>query len=275
MLAADTKVAARFTAPLPGLLGKLTAYLDGLGSGHGVAKLKAIVYYSSTGSYANQFIGVSDEVQIASGAPAEWVDFRFSQPGGLYLPQAYDYDFGLLVGGTSNVARAFTEPNTLGRRNNADVYADGPSNPFGSAAFQATDLAIYGIAVGKYAPPTIGVDEFYYARLPFADAQQKFMETAPIRKTALPARLTWHGTGVDVERGSFAVVQLNGRFNDWIGERIRITSWQQKGLPASSVRCFVHNYAELDSDLSVPRRVWAALAPLGMDSLDVTVERLA
>lgn len=268
VLATNTKVAARFTARVTGLFGKLAVYVDGLGGGNGTALLRGIVY-AADGS----LLGVSDEAQVRSGAPAGWVDLRFSTPGGCLLPATGDYDLGVLVGGTTNVARVFTKPWQAGGRRNANPYAAGPSDPFGAPTLLTTDLAVYGIAVGQYAPPDLA-GEFYYARLPFLEAQKKLSETGPAPNTAHAARLAWHGTSVDPERGSFAVVQLNGVFSDWIGERVKITSWQQKGLPVKSVRCYVHNYADLQTDLSVPRRVWAWLAPPGMDALQVTVEKL-
>jgi hypothetical protein len=273
-LAADTKRVARFAVPGFGRVAKLDVYLDGLGAGgvglgSPVSVARAVIYDN-----AGNLVAVSDEVAVLGGQAPGWVDFPFvnATPGGVILTAA-NYSFGLIVGGVTNLIRIYTTPTILGGMMNADTYLDGPTSVFGTSSALVVDMAVFGIGVASFAPAPLA-DEFYYARLPFYEAQLKFSESSPVHSSALQAKVSWHGTGLDVERGSFAVVQLGGIFDDWIGERIKITSRAAKGEQSRSAICFVHNYADIDEPVSVPRRVFAALAPPGLDSIIATVEKM-
>lgn len=125
-----------------------------------------------------------------------------------------------------------------------------------------------------------GEDEFYYGRLPFAEAQKVLGATAPVNGTLHQCVASWHGTSLDPERGSFAVVQAGGVLDAFVGERIKVTRHGLLGGPRAAF-AYVHNALDIPvafgiaPDLSLPRRVWLALALPGDDSLAVTVERLA
>jgi hypothetical protein len=114
--------------------------------------------------------------------------------------------------------------------------------------------------------------EMYLARLPFPEAQEVFASTGPSGESRL-AVCSWHGTALDPERGSFVVAHVDGKFDDWIGERVQV---RLRGRGESrAVYGYVYNAADVaPDDISIPRRMFAALAPPGLDRLDVFVERM-
>ena len=115
--------------------------------------------------------------------------------------------------------------------------------------------------------------EVYLARLPFPEAQAVFASTGPSGESRLGV-CSWHGTMLDPERGSFVVVQVDGKFDDWIGERVRVRLRGGRG-EERAVYGYVYNAADVSpDDLSLPRRLFAALAAPGLDRLDVFVEKM-
>jgi hypothetical protein len=269
-LAAETKRLAVFEIPGKGLIGKLSVYLDGLGPGSGTALVTGLVYDT-----AGVFVGRTDEVAIPGGQPAAWVDFHFTDiPGGCPVGPGH-FSLGLHLGGGSNIVRVHTTPSSLGGITNADVYGDGPTVAIGTGTALTTDLSLYAIATSAFVPPPSAL-EMYYGRLPWFSAEAKFGETAPVKGTATTAMLSWHGTNLDLERGAFAVVKTGGIFDDWIGERVKITT-RPIETKVRSLVAYVHNYAALDDrdDISITRRGWMQIALAGNDRLRVRVERLS
>lgn len=103
-MAADTKLVTRFQFVGPTRLPKLTVYLDGLGGGVGSQVVRGIVYDSSDALLAS-----GDQISVAAGQAAGWVDLTFKQtPGGVLLPSSGYYDIGIHVGAATNVIRVFS-----------------------------------------------------------------------------------------------------------------------------------------------------------------------
>ena len=105
---------------------KVTAYVDGLGSGSGSQRLKALLYVN------NALVAESVEVIVASGSAGAWLDFEFTDFPDVSEPVVVDptngqmdsLAIGFMAGTASNVARvAF---NTTGNCVVDDsVYDDG------------------------------------------------------------------------------------------------------------------------------------------------------
>lgn len=111
-LVGNTKRVARYAVPFATSVPKLTIYVDGLGSGNGDQVVRGVIYDSG-----GSLLAMGDEVLVADGQAAGWVDLPFTTyPGGVQLPAAGNYDFGVLGGVQTNSVR---------------VYGDDP----GSAAF--------------------------------------------------------------------------------------------------------------------------------------------
>jgi hypothetical protein len=262
-VAADTKVVSRSTVGA-GRLAKLTAYVDTATAGVPVPA-RAVVYDA-----ANALRGKGQEVVLPTGLSARWVDLPFAPEleGGLLLA-AGDYDLGLIVGGAG--LRVYQiDPDAPGGRRNADSYADGPADPFGSPTAMTGRIRVFAQPFVPYAAPE--EVEMYLARLPFPEAQEVFASTGPSGESRL-AVCSWHGTALDPERGSFVVAHVDGKFDDWIGERVQV---RLRGRGESrAVYGYVYNAADVaPDDISIPRRMFAALAPPGLDRLDVFVERM-
>lgn len=268
-IAPDTKEVVRYAVGQAGWLPKLSAYLDGLAGGTHDATVKAVVYDA-----AGNLIGTSAEVTVPAGSVAAWYDFDFSEASGVSGVSLLEagYDFGLIVGGIDTVVR-FHSSGAGTSKKNADTYSDGPANPFGTATAGTDDMTIFGDVFEPYSAP-VNEYEFYYARLPFHESQAVFGSTQPDPTTATVVEAAWHGTALDPERGSFAVVDENGPLKDLVGERIKVS------LGSKAVYAFVHNSLSLPDvtgqalDLSLPRRLWMALALPGDDTHRLRVEKM-
>ena len=256
-------------------LPKLSVLLDGLNQPAGAQPLRAVAY--DTGG---ALLGSSGEAVIPAGAQARAVDLPF--PGGLAIPAAAtQLDLGVHAGvptvTTGAVVRVFGDPNAIGHpvtaKKNADTYADGAAATFGAPTTELADMTLFGQTLEAWAPAELEV-EMYYARLPFPESQRVFSETARSGESRL-AVCSWHGTRFDAERGAYVVAQYGGKFDDWVGERVRITL-RGRTVGERDVYGLIHNASELDvrDDLSVTRRLFTALAVPALDRVDVTVERM-
>jgi hypothetical protein len=266
-LATNTKRVSRFTFP-DGRVASVKVYLDGQGSGAAgsPALLRPVIYRAAD----NSLVAVGDELSLPSGSAAAWRDLTFvgAAPGGALLA-AGDYDMGVIAGGASLTARVFqTVPDGAGGRWNADTYPD-PSDPFGGATALTGRFAIVAQPFRAWAAPD--ELEVWYARMPHDEAQAVFAATGTQAGPKL-ASCSWHGTGLDPERGSFVVVRAGGRLDPWVGERVKITSRESGTHRGDAVYGFVHNALDIDDDLSVTRRMFLALALPGLDRIEVAVE---
>lgn len=123
--------------------------------------------------------------------------------------------------------------------------------------------------------PQVHPGSFRIARLPFVDAQAKFAKSPVIHGSAVSAKVGWHGTSLDIERGSFVLVPIDGKLSYLLGEWLKITV--REGVHPRSVYAYCHSMAEFppNEDLSLSRRLYLSLAPLSTDPLTVTVEVLS
>ena len=266
-IAADHSYGQQFSVPDDRLVAKVAAYLDGLAGGHGTALVKAVIYDS-----ALAIVATSDEVAVNSGDAAAWLTFRFDTPPAV---ASGNIEWALIVGGDAGIVQAYAQATgTVPGKVVSDTYSDGPATPFPTLTTVAP-IAMYADVFEAYAPPTNEL-EVYYARLPFHEAQAKLGETSPVKGTARPVSVTWHGTKLDPERGSFAVLRAGGDFDPTlIGERVKI-SYIRSGV-VRVIYAFVHNVGDLDvrDEISVTRRLWMELEAAGFDRIDATVEQLA
>lgn len=155
---------------------------------------------------------------------------------------------------------------------NEQVQQSGASTLRNQPEAPASEEGEFAIFATYFTEPTVpDIDDIQIARYPFSYAQRVLGEEPPM-ETSLVASLTWHGTVTSPERGSFALVQRDGRFTDLIGERVRVSTFLGR-----SVNAYVLGVADLneEDDLSVTRRLFLALAPLATDSLNVRVEILS
>lgn len=121
------------------------------------------------------------------------------------------------------------------------------------------------------APPTLirsgpsgaGEVEILAGRRAFATAQALFAggPVAPSQRLGVG----WHGTSVNPETGSFAVVQRNAGLDDLIGEIVRITS------NGRVVFAYVLDDADVPVQVSVTRRLFLVLNRLTIDALPADV----
>jgi hypothetical protein len=270
----DEKRTARFPvgpAEAGRTLPKLSVLLDGLAQPAGVQPLRAVAYDT-----AGALVGQGSEVVVAAGTQPRAVDLPF--PGGLEIPAAAtELDLGVHAGRptvtTQGVIRVYGDGGAVGAKRNADTYADGASATFGTPTAVTTDMTLFAQTLDAWAAPELEV-EMWYARLPFPESQEVFSSTALSGETRL-ASCSWHGTRLDAERGAFVIAQVGGKLDDWVGERVQI-SLRGRATEERVVYGLVHNATELDErdDLSVTRRLFAALAVPSLDRVGVTVARM-
>jgi hypothetical protein len=124
----------------------------------------------------------------------------------------------------------------------------------------------------SYSPPPTET-ETYFGRLPWIEAQAKLSETAPEPSGIRRAEVGWHGTLINRETGSFAVVRTSGPFGNLIGERIKLTV---RGTQIRSVCVYVNGSTDrIPVDLSLTRRAFLALALLSSESIYANLEVLS
>jgi hypothetical protein len=115
-----------------GTITKLSAYLDGQGSGVGNQRVRMAIYADS-GGVPGALLLVTGEVTTVDGQAPGWVDFPVagggvSLPGGSYWIAAHQGT------GAANTTRYYYQTLTNGiLKYNYDSYAGGISNPFGTA----------------------------------------------------------------------------------------------------------------------------------------------
>lgn len=107
------------------------------------------------------------------------------------------------------------------------------------------------------------------ARLPFGAAQTA-LETTPVVDTSVLARAGWHGTALDRERGSFAIVNRGGKLKQMVGKRVSVSTFSGK-----SVIAVVSGEASMEDDISLTRRSFMEIGPLALESVGVKVQELS
>lgn len=275
VVAADTKRVARFNLPQAANVSKGSMYLDGLGGGGGGPQVCRMVVYD----VADNLVAQSDEVSVAQGQSAGWVDFAFSAYRGKLALAAGDFFAGLHAGPFSNTIRMYVSPaaHGMGSKSNADTYSDGPSAAFGAATAVTTDFACYLAYFTPYASLQPAESDLYYSRLPLPEAQSILGVGGPQVGTRRLVSVGWHDTFIDPEMGSAALVRDGSDLVDlFLGERVRVT--RQQVTKPRTVVAYVHNVADanaFDWDLSLSRRLYAQIALLANETVPVIAEVIA
>lgn len=261
--AADRVLVSEFNVPADCLISKLSCYMDGAGSVNAVQSFKAVIYDS-----AGALVGEGAEVVLPDLNDPVWLDLPFARPVPL---SAGDYSFGIHCGSPSNAARAYKATTGTNLATITDTYADGAPATI-SPSFSAGELGIYATFAYKWTPPD--EDDLYLANLGYHTAQAVLGAAESDRRTKRRVVAGWHGTLIDPEPqgASLGIVQLDGLLTDWVGERVRVTN----GTKSTVV--FIHRETDLDLDddtqISLSRRAWMALALPAQDTLQVTVETI-
>lgn len=98
----------------------------------------------------------------------------------------------------------------------------------------------------------------------FADAQALFNGgTTPLGSFTV----SWYGTSVSDERGSFALVNPEGGLAQAVGEFLRVV---YKGRMVTVY--VIGSYTKLTSDIGLARRPYLAIARLSLDPIFAPVE---
>ena len=177
---ADAKRASPFTLSENGTLAQFSAYLDGNGGASGTQAVRVVLYRDSSGVPGAKVVE-SSTMSITAGMAPQWI--TFSTPQIQLTPGTYW--IALQTGGTQGVARNYGDGSTTGNwYSNADLFADGASDPFGAGNVGSSVLSVYA----TYVPGTT---------------------TAKFGRTSI-ATTTSSGMSADFKRGSPAQLSQAG-----------------------------------------------------------------
>jgi hypothetical protein len=271
-----------------GRLPKVAVFCDARQPGEfGSPKVRAVVYArDEVTGYPGALIAAGVEVTVPNGQAPGWVDLPLwydpvidpvagGDARGALIQYEGVYFVGVFVG-EANALRVFqttaAQPDVVG---SGDSFANGPSNPFGTAAAFAARLMLNVPRTFTAWVPPVRAEDFYCASLPFPEAQKRFTKTGAASGT--PPRIvsvSWHGTSLDAQRGSFAVLGTDSGYPELLGRRVQLTLTSRKA--ERSVAVYVHNELPISrGDISLSRRAFGALAELGEDEVTAVLEVLA
>lgn len=267
-LAADNKYAMRYVVTQDGRVASFSVWMDGLGSGGGDQPMHPVIY-----DIGGALIAAGDEFVVPAGSPAQRFSASFvdAHPGGVDIV-AGEVLLGLHAGSPQG-ARVYGDPGSaLGGVTNADIYADGPADPFGATSELGHDLSLFAATMPIWTPPADETEE-WYARMPFGQAED-LMLAEGTKPGAITTDATWHGTHFDPEIGAFAVVRDDGPLTDLIGQRVLVRVGT--AIASKRVAVFVHTMGPVrNADISLTRRAFAEISGLAVgDSIPVTLEVL-
>lgn len=265
-LAGDAKYVSRFYFPAECYVSKLALYGDSFTIGDpGTQPLRGLIYDT-----ADALLAVGDPVDVPRGEQQAWINLPFGAP--VHLPGPGYYDIGMHIGLPSNLIRMQrgTAAEGFGSFSDGDTYSDGPSDPWGNRNHYPWQMCIYAIYSSVWNVPDDITDQ-EIARLPFYEAQAEFARGAPDPLQRYIAQCGWHGTVVDEEVDSFALVRADGPLADLVGERLKITRVDRP----RTVYAYCHDEADLPDEISLPQRLFLALGFLASDNLRVRVEVMA
>jgi hypothetical protein len=143
-MSANTKRASPFVLWRPATVRKVFAYVDGNGAASGQQTIRAVLYKSAGGQPA-AYVTRSFDFTVPAGMTARWVPL-FLAPTAQLGPGVYW--IGIQSGATNGVARFGWSSKANSRRYNFDPFADGASNPFGTAPADDQQLSVF--AAGSY-----------------------------------------------------------------------------------------------------------------------------
>jgi hypothetical protein len=137
----------RYTLAAPGAVSKLSVYLGPTATA-GEQVLEGVLYADSAGK-PQALLAVSQQLTFKSASPAGWYDLPFA--AAVKLP-AGNYWIGVITGAASGVAAFRYDSVTAARDYNANAYASGPSNPFGSVTTDNEQASLYATYSPDEAP---------------------------------------------------------------------------------------------------------------------------
>lgn len=142
-MASDSKRASLYTVAQAGSLRRISAYLDGNGSGGTAGQaqnVRAFVYANNSGA-PGALIGSTNAVAITKGRAGSWVEMSFDSPPAL---AAGSYWIGLHTNTVSNIARYSTTSLGGSTRAAPDAYGDGTAAAYGSTTTNADRVLLHG-----------------------------------------------------------------------------------------------------------------------------------
>ena len=212
----DFKRGSPFALSENATLTQFSAYLDGNGSTSGSQDVRVVLYRDSSGVPGAKVVD-SNTVTISAGMPPQWI--TFSTPQVQLTPGTYW--IVLHTGGTQGVARNYGDGTTSGNwYSNADVFADGASDPFGSGNVGSAVLSVYA----TYVPGTAA----QFGRTSIAATPSSGM-TADAKRGS-PAQLSQGGTLA----GFSAYLDGNGGASG--SQDVRVVLYRDaNGVPGSKV----------------------------------------
>jgi len=135
---AERKRVNRYALPANGSVTKLSIYLAPA-STSGQQVLRGVIYTDSSSTPA-ALLASSEQFTFSSTSAAGWYDLVFSSPVKL---TAGNYWIGVMTGATAGVA-GFRYDSVSGARDyNANTYASGATNPFGSFSTDSEQMSLY------------------------------------------------------------------------------------------------------------------------------------
>jgi DNA-binding beta-propeller fold protein YncE len=149
---AERKRVNRYALTAEGSVTKLSIYLAPGGT-TGQQLLKGVIYADSGGAPA-ALLGVSEQLTFKSTNTAGWYDLAFPTPVKL---AAGNYWIGVITGASAGVTGFRYDSVTGSRDYNANTYASGPTNPFGTPTTDAEQASLYATYTGASpdkTPPT-------------------------------------------------------------------------------------------------------------------------
>jgi hypothetical protein len=138
----------RYTLAATGAVGKLSVYLAPTATA-GEQLIEGVIYADSAGK-PQALIAVSEQLSFKSGNAAGWYDLPFA--AAVKLP-AGNYWIGLITGAASNIAAFRYDAVAAARDYNANSYAGGPTNPFGSVSTDNEQASLYASYSPEEGPP--------------------------------------------------------------------------------------------------------------------------
>ena len=134
----ERKRVNRYALAEPGSVSKLTVYLRPTATS-GSQVMKGLIY-ADTGTAPGALVATSEQFTFKSTNVEGWYDLVFSAPVKLV---AGNYWIGVMTGTTAGVA-GFRWDSVAGSRDwNANAYASGPTNPFGTVTTDAEQTSLY------------------------------------------------------------------------------------------------------------------------------------
>ena len=146
----NLKEVSSYTATA-GNVTKLTGYVSGQGATSGSQTLQAVIYANNGGS-PGALLGVSSPIQISAGRAWGWVDFPFPNPVSVSAGTIW---LGYIASGTGDLTqmRYLSQAGAMRWNVDAGGYADGPSNPFGTATTSNKHYSLYATLQGAGGSP--------------------------------------------------------------------------------------------------------------------------